>query len=380
MEFMRIQMEGATNVNNSKKLRTKKVKKDRLIESKPITMISKPWIITAAVLLVVLIGALLFDQFYERTILTIDGKAYKLSDLSYYIYSVESNYDYYDQMFGGSGAYWDMVLDEETGATLRDEAKLEVVDRAVQNEILYKEAVDAGYTLTQEEKDTINTNAENMLNTTFTSSMITKGKFTKSRLTTVLGKITLTARFREDKIESFDIDDEAIKAGINYDEYRQYDIETLYISTETTDEDGNSAAMTEEEKAAALEKLTSYYDKAETTEDWSTLLPEEETEVTYRDTSFLESGSTYSEDMEAMMMELENGAVSEIYEAEDGYYIVRMKDNNSTESYDSAVSSAISEEENKRFTEFYEELEANHEYSTNEGALKSLNMGSVIID
>jgi len=367
-------------VNNSKKLQTKKEKKDRLIESKPITKISKPAIIVSAALLVVLVIGLLFDQFYERTIMTIDGKDYKMSDVAYYFYSVESTYNYYDQMFGGGGAYWDMTFNEEEGTTVRDEAKDEAINNVLYNEILYKEAVAAGYELTDEEVTSVSDQVNTLLTSTLTSSQITKGKFTKSSLTDVLSKTTLVERFRTDKIDTFDIDDEAIKAGVNYDDYRQYDIETLFVSTQSTDEEGNTVEMTDEEKAAAYDKLNAYYETAKGTEDWSTLLPEDEEEVTYSDTNFLESGSTYSEDMEAMMMAMENGAVSEIYEAENGYYVVRMVDNNSSASYDAAVESAITDAENEAFTEYYTEVSANYDYTTNDSALNSMTMGNIILN
>lgn len=368
-------------MNNSKKLKTKKEKKkDRLIEQKPLSRISKPWIISFGALVVVLIVAMLFDQFYEKTILTIDGEKYKMSDVAYYFYSVESQYDYYDQMFGGSGSYWNMVFDEESGETVRDMAKDEAIESSIYNELLYKEAVAAGYTLTDEEKNNISTQVDSLLSSTLPSSVKSKNKFTKSSLTAVLEKTTLVSRYRQDKIDSFDIDDEAIKAGVNYDDFRQYDIETLFISTNTTDEEGQTVAVSAEEKAAAYDKLNSYYESAKTTEDWSKLLPESEEDVTYADTNFLESGSVYSEDMEKMMMAMNNGDVSEIYEAEDGYYIVRMVDNNSPESYDNEVQNQITTEENKQFEEFYNKIKENYEYSTNERALASMKMGNVTIN
>ncbi len=367
-------------MNNSKKLKAKKVKKDRLIENKPITKISKPWIITAVVLVVILIGALLFDQFYEKTIMKIDGENYSMSDVAYYFYSVESSYDYYDQMFGGGGAYWDMTYDEESGATVRDIAKGEAVDSAIYYEILYSEAVAEGYTLSDDEKTTISNDVKTLLDTKLTSSQITKSKFTEEGLTEVLEKIALVTRYKGDKIDTFEINDAAIKEGINYDEYRQYDVEYLFISTNITDDEGNSVAMTEEEKSAAFDKINSFYETAKTTEDWSKLLPESEEEVTYADTNFLQSGSTFSEDMEAMMMAMENGDISDIYEAEAGYYVVRMKNNDSSESYLAAVESAISQAENEKFTEFYNEITTKHEYSTNDGALKSMTMGSITLD
>ena len=54
-------------------------KKDKLINSKVLA-------IASIVFVVILIGALIFDQLYESTLLTIDGKKYHLDDLSYYIY------------------------------------------------------------------------------------------------------------------------------------------------------------------------------------------------------------------------------------------------------------------------------------------------------
>ncbi len=368
-------------MNNSKKLKTKKEKKkDRLIEPKSLRNISKPWIISFGVLVIILIGAMLFDQLYEKTILTVDGKKYKVSDVAYYFYNVESQYDYYDQIFGGNGSYWDMVFDEETGETVRDMAKQEAVDSSLYNEILYKEAVAAGYSLTDEEKSNISSQVDSLLKDSLSSAVKTRNKFTKDSLTAVMGKVVLVSRYRQDKIDSFNIDDDAIKAGVNFEDYRQYDIETLFISTNTTDEESKTVPVSAEEKAAAYDKLKSYYEKAKTTEDWSTLLPEDEEDVSYSDTNFLESGTNYSEDMEKMMMSMNNGDVSDIYEAEDGYYVVRMVDNNSSEAYDNEVKSKITAEENKQFEEFYNGIQEQHEYSTNEKALASMKMGNITIN
>jgi foldase protein PrsA len=353
-------------VNNSKHLKAKKEKKDRLVENKPITKFSLPWIIVSAVVLVAIIIGLLFDQFYERTVMTIDGKDYKMSDLAYYFYTVESTYDYYDQMFGGNGAYWDMTYNEDTGETVREAAKQEAVDNVLYNEILYKEALAEGYTLSDEEKTTVQSDVNTLLTSTLTSSQISKNKITEAKLTAALEKIALVTRFRADKIDTFDIDDAAIKDTINYDEYKQYDIETLFISTKTTDADGNSVDMTDEEKQAAYDKLNSYYETAKTTDDWSTLLPEDEKAVTYSDTNFVEKTSNYDETMTATMVAMNNGDISNIITAADGYYVVRMKNNNSSES--------------DKFDEYYQGVKANHKYSTNEKALASMTMGSITLD
>lgn len=367
-------------MNNSKHLKTKKEKKDRLVENKPITKISLPWIIVSAVVVVAIIIGLLFDQFYERTVMTVDGEDYKMSDLAYYFYTVESTYDYYDQIFGGNGAYWDMTYSEETGETVRDQAKQEAIENVLYNEILYKEALAEGYSLSEDEKTTVQSDVNTLLTSKLSSSSISRNKITEAKLAAALEKAALVTRFRSDKIDSFDIDDEAIKATVNYDEYRQYDIETLFISTKTTDDEGNSVDMTDEEKQAAYDKLNTYYETAKTTEDWSTILPDEEEEVTYSDTSFVESSSSYGDEMTATMVAMNNGDISDIITTDKGYYVVRMKNNNSSESYDSAVESAITQAESEKFDEYYQGVKANYKYSTNEDALAALTMGSITLD
>jgi foldase protein PrsA len=337
----------------------------------------KVLIISSIVAVVILVGGLLFDQFYESTVLTINKEKYHMDDLSYYFYTVESQYDYYDQMFGG--AYWDMTYDEETGATMRDAAKQEAIDSAIYSEILYKEAVSEGYTLTEEEKTTIDTNVTTLLEEQLTDVIIEKNNFSKKYLTDFLTKAALAERYRNDKIDALPIDDEAIKADYDPADYRQYDIEYLYVSTQSTDDEGNTVDLSAEEKTAAFDKLNALYESAKTTEDWSTLIPEEEEDLQYQENNFIESDTKFDENFEAMMMAMENDAISEVYEAESGYYIVRMVNNNSTERYDSTVEQAITDAENEGFSEVYQDISAKYEYSINEGYLKSLSMGSITL-
>ena len=345
-------------------------KKDKLVNQKVLA-------IASIVFVIILVGALIFDQLYESTLLTIDGKKYHLDDLSYYIYNTEYQYNYYDQMFGGSGTYWNMSADE-SGRTMRDIAKEEAIDTAIYNEVLYGEAVAEGYTLTEEEKTSIEANVTNMMDA-MSPGTIRNADFTKESLTESLGKTTLVARYRQDKIDALDIDDEGITAGISREEYRQYDIEYLFASKMTTDAQGNSIAKTSDDQAAALAALNTYYDKAKTTEDWSTLLPEDEKLVTYRTDNFTPSDTIFEEDFKAQIMTMENNAVGEVYETDTGYYVVRMINNNSSQSYDTAVTNAITEAENEAFNELYDEILAKHEYQIHDSALKSLTMGNITL-
>jgi foldase protein PrsA len=369
-------------VNNSKKLQVKKVKTDKNVEKKPIPKISLPWAIVSSVLIVVLIGALLFDQLYVPAVLKVDGKKYTMKDLTYYFYNIEYQYNYYDSLFGGSGAYWDMVADEKTGKTYRDTAKDEAIQSVVFNEVIYNQAVSEGYTLTEEEKATISKNADTTLSSgQFTDAQIRKNGFTKKYLTDIMGKATLVARYRQDKIATLNIDKEAIKAGIIYDIYRQYDIQYIFASTKTTDADGNSVDMTADEKKSALDEINSVYDKAKTTEDWSTLIPEGQSYITYKDTNFIPSSTAFSADFKNMMTKMADGEISTVYDdPTTGYYIVRMVKNNDSASYDSAVQSAITKAEDEGFTKIYnEQILPKHTSTVYDKALQKYKMGTITL-
>lgn len=363
-------------MNNSKKLQPKKVKEVKRSE-RPITSIPKPWLITAAALIVLLIGGLLFDQLYEATLMTIDGKKYHMSDLTYDFYSVESTYDYYDQML--SGAYWDSAYDKDKGTTMRDKAKEDAINQILQYEMLYNDAVAKDYKLTADEKKSVKSRVSSFLSSA-SSAVKEKNHFTKAKLTKTFNKIALAEDYRKDIIDTLDVDDAAIKAKINYEDYRQYDIEYITVATQTTDSDGKTTDISDADKKAAYEKISAIYDKATAAKDWSKLLSEDEKSLTYHTGSFVKSDKTFSEDFEAMMMKMKNNDISQIYEDTTGYYIVRMKDNNSSETYDSQVKQAISDAENTAFDKYYtKKIKPKHQYKLNDKALDKLTMGSITL-
>jgi len=359
-------------VNNSKKLiyNPQEVKKTKKVRNPMI------WIVTSIILVVILLGGVLFDQLYKRVILTIDGDKYNMDDLSYYFYGVESKYDYINQLYGGT--YYDTV-EETTGLTYREAAKQEAVTTAIYNEIMYREAIANDYSLTAEEIEQNNTDITSMLTAEVNKALLKKNPFTKKYLSNVMGKATLTARYRQDVIDTLDIDDEALKAEINLEDNRQYDVEYLHISTKVTNDDGTSVAMSEEEKAAAYAKINAVYETSLTTKDWSTLIPEGETELKYLASNFIKSDTKFSDEFKTMMMGMENNSVSEIYEAEDEYYIVRMINNNSTETYDSKVEEAITSAEDEAFSKVYAEIIPKHKYIINEKELAKYKMGEITL-
>ncbi len=286
-----------------------------------------------------------------------DNKIY-LNEMMYYIYSMET---LYTQYYGNS--FWDMEYSEDQ--TMSEYVKQNIMDNAVMYDILYSKAVDADYTLTDEEKTQIESYSDQILSN-ISDEQLTITGFTKDSLSKVQEKISLAMKYHDELIEGYDIDDQAITDTINPDDYKQYDTEYLFVSTVTYDASYNTVELTEEEKASAKASLTAALDKVKAGEEFSEITEADDTITTntlnfvYGDTSAAETA--YQE----AAIKLENDAyTTDIVETDSGYYIIKMVDNTSTESYDAAVEEAISAAEEEAFNADYEVIKEDNPYTIN---------------
>lgn len=344
-------------------------------------------IIAAAVLLAAIIGMVVWENLRPVYLLNIDGEKYKQKDLIYEIYEAEQTGSMMANLYaqlGYADDYWTMSLDE-SGTTGAANAAAEARQAALQQMLLYKEATKAGYEATEEEKTKASEDAESTLKNMEDAQKKATG-FTKESLTKIYTEYAVTARYKQDQIDGLDIDDEAIKAEINYDQYKGYKIEYFHVSTNTTDDAGNAAAMDDAAKKKAYEELEKVLKSAKGADDWSKVIDAEDKDaVVSYSTETLTSeelsdaeNPIYSAEIDAAILKMENNGISEIVEvAEDGYYVFRMADNNSPEKYDEAVETAITDAENEAFNELYQKMQEKHEIKTYESNWEKLPFGSI---
>ena len=271
-----------------------------------------------------------------------------------------------------------MPYDDTSNITVREYAKLEVINSVIYSEILYNEAVANGYTLTEEEIDEINQQIDTTLEG-LTDKVINKNGFTREYLEEVFTKNMLGARYKQDIIDTLDIDDEEIRAGINYDDYRQYDIEYLYISKNVANDEDDAQDSSSKKNKLALDRITNIREKALVTEDWSTLLPEDEKDLIYRESNFIPSDNYFSEDLKSTLLSMENGDITDVVEEDDGYYvfgwliITPLKPTKTVED-------AIKEKEEEAFSkEYNESILPNHTFELNNRAIRNLRMGRITL-
>lgn len=327
-------------------------------------------------LVVLMCGYIAWESLHPKLILTINGEKTYLEDMNYQIMQAEKLHNsiaaIYAQM-GYAQSYWDM---EQDGVSTQKSVRDEIINAEIEQQLLYAEAEKNGYTATDEEKEKALASAKELLED-LSDEKKEKTGFTEENLTEAYTKDAVVARYKQDLIDSFDIDDEEIKAGVDKEQYREYVAQCFYVAN--TDEEGNelSAAKLEEAKAALIKEA----DAAKSVEDWSKVLDEEAENqvVSYESVSFIKEDTNYDEAVMAKAMTMENGEISEVVEGEDGYYIIKMKDNNSSARYEEAVKEAISTVENQKFDEKYLAIYETYDVQINEREWKKVVVGNITI-
>ena len=317
------------------------------------------------------------DYSKDDVAVTIDGDKLTMAEMLYYIYSYESQIDYMDQMYMYyfNTGYWDMEIEE--GKTIRQDSKDQTMDTAIRYEVLYREAIKKDYKLTDDELATIKENSASAMEQISAEQLALTG-FTEDSIYEIQQKWAITDKYYGDLIESFNIDEDAIKAGIDKDQYKEYSTEYIMIPTVSTDDQGNSTPLSDKEKAAAKKKIDAIYDEVKDSKDLEKALPEDSSEFSYSDLNFLPNDENETADKTYMeeAMKLKNDEVSGVVETADGYYIIKMIDTDATTSYDEAVEAAIQEAEDARFDEEFETLEKSYNVEINDKVWDKVTMGN----
>lgn len=378
-------------------------------ERKPLNISALIMCSLGAILVIAMIVGVAVENFKPRVAMTISKEKVTMSDAMYYLYTTEMQGNYMDSMYRQfyGQSYWDMQ-DEQTGLTYRDTAKQQAEQTIELYNILYREAVKAGYKVTKEDsKKAAKEVKEIRKNLSFEQK--NKTGLTKGALTKALEKKYVADRFKQDTIDGFDIDDKKIRDGVKKADFRQYDVQYYSIPTQTQNDKNETVDVdkkTLEKYKAELEELA---ERAKT-EDFDSLTPEavkitkeanspssddakeesddskEESEDKDKDKyksnftadgKFVVGDGTFTTDVENVLKKMNNGEVSKVIEGKGYLYLVKMVNNNDDEAYETEVKNQITTEENKQFDTWYQDVFKKYTVSINSKVWDGVKIGEI---
>lgn len=324
---------------------------------------------------VILCAGVCYMQLRPRAVLKVTGPDQSGSDVTntvymketvYDIFQVESQYNMYSslyqQMYGKT--YWEMEDVDGEGRSGASAAKKQVMDNVKQREILCMEAQKLGYSLTDEEKKSVADNVQTALKELPEGQKKIDGLDEKS-LTTVFEKSALAEKYKQVIIAEAGIDEEALKATVDRNEYHQYTMQYYKVSNK----EGSGEEQTdvsEEQKQKNLASMQALKEKAATAEDFTKLVEEgDESGIeAYQEEKLLkkdmESSTFLTKKLRKKLIKMANDEISDVIEGEDGYYLVKMVNNDDPSGYDSQCESVVNEEKTKQFNTRYDQIKTTY--------------------
>ncbi len=325
----------------------------------------------------VVMAIMLYEWLKPKLLMTInDTKLYE-ADMMYDIFTQEQ----VGASYSSAGFdFWGQDLDQN-GQVQSEDAKSAAMATAEQREVLYQEAMLSDYELTEEENTSVSEQVKTIRDSMTDEQKNMKGLDEES-LTKIIEKDTIAARYKTDMISDLEIDYEKIKAGVKREDYRQYALQYYYVSTKKTDDQGESTDLSAAEKEKLKTEMTDLQKKAKKAKDFTTLVKEDnESGIQYNTNGLLDTDTTFiSEKHCADIKKMKNGAITGVLEGDDGYYIVKMENNNSDEAYNNAVTQANQTEEEARFSAEYTMLVSNdYEVIRNQSQWDRVKIGTVTL-
>ena len=267
--------------------------------------------------------------------------------------------DTYESFFGTE--FWEET--DEEGTTNAAYFKDELFNDLKMRKVVVLEAEKAGITLSEEEKDICQENAEGNLETISEETI---------KLTGITAD-TLAEYERDYAIYEKYQASLAADADINIDEeaLRQSDFFVLSFETVRYNDEGEVEELDADEKAEAKKKADAAYkllQEGKTMEEVAEAndMEKEECEWVMGKTAKVDQDDYYDEAFEEAAFSLKEGEHSKVVEGVDGYYIIQMTSLNNEEQTEEAINTAREEAIDEVFNETIEKLMDGYDVTTND--------------
>jgi foldase protein PrsA len=302
----------------------------------------------------------LFTGCGTKAVVKVDKEKITLPELMYYVHQAEEEGQIYEEMYQNffQESYWDMEYEEEK--TFRQVAKEDAYENAIMYTIFEKEAIKAGYSLTDEEKEECSKEASEEY-AAFTEKQRTALGLSEKEYIALKQKVMLGNKYYDALEESLEVDEDKATSMILEEDYIQIDVEYLYAQNK--------------------EELAPYLERAVAGEDFDTLAEENPDILESGALGFIEGDYALGETFEKEALKLSVGEITDkLVEEEDGWYIIKLVDDDSKESYEAACEEAIYQATNEAFQAAYEEIKSGYKITEYASDWDTLEIGDLTVE
>ena len=324
-------------------------------------------LIVGILLVAVLGGGVCYVNLRPRTVLIVEGKDKDGKSVTHKVNYPEALYDIYQaEAMPNMYAMYNMSFDwedtTENGETYADMYKSQIMQTMKKREILYMAAQKKGLSLTDEEKKAIQEDVKNARKNMTDKQKKMKG-LDEATLTTVMEKDKLGEKYKNSVIETLNIDEEALKKTVDKKSYRQYTLQYYMFAKTETDNKGNSKDRDAKSIAQGKKDMEALQKKAAKAKDFTKNVMTDKDDdkiddnnkaISYSTKDLVETDEDFLDKKTLKKVKaMKNGEVSDVLETKDGYYVIKMVNNNDPKAYNNQCESVISQEKESKFDETY---------------------------
>lgn len=300
------------------------------------------------------------------TVITVGDKKITANIANFYARYMQAQYETYYSGYLGENM-WN--TEAEKGKTYEETVKASALEEMEKMLVLEKHMKEYEVTLSDEEKAAIDKAAKSFdeANTLEAKEKISGTEKTAKRLLTLMTiqqKMTTAIGSKADTEVS---DEEAAQKSMQY----------VLFSYQSTDADGNSKDLTEEEKKAAKAKAESFAESAKTAEDFAALATEQGAEA--QTATFDADTATMDADLIKAADKLEEGAVSAVVETDGGCYVAKVTSLLDRAATDTKKTSIVQERKTKLYEDTCKKWLKKEDVKVNKSVWKKVDFNDLTV-
>lgn len=281
----------------------------------------------------------------DAAVATLDGEKVPFKIANFMLrYNQAQMQSSYGSMFGEDMWNTDLM---GSGTPYGTTFKTQIMDSLEEMLILEKHMADYDITVTDDEKAKIESSAKQFMeeNSQETIDELTASQETVSRVLTLYTINNKMKKAIEAEADTNVSDDEAAQKTVSY---------VLFSTADTTDADGNTKALTDDEKKALKDNAQKVLDAVKGGKEMDAAVKEIDEEKSASTSSYGTDNGTLPDEVKTAADKLKDGETADsVIETDSGYYVVQMKSTFDKEATETQKETIINQRKSDKYEEVY---------------------------